>query len=253
MKNAVSINGQIAGFEVVGDQTFTTSLSIAKVFEKRHDNIIAQIKALPQDKFNALNFKVVKYQDQKGEFRPMYKMTRDGFSLLAMGFTGAKAYHWKIEFIEAFNLMERNIRYNTLHVKDKLQDVLEDLSAKSTEADTFKQKYYESLEKQNALLNQRVEDNALWMDELSAKLLSAKDKISSLERKIPHPDEEVILIKQKPKEQRVLNGVGRKFRQEEIETALELYEKGISYSAIGRALGRSASAVSYNIKKRSLV
>ncbi len=37
-------------------------------------------------------------------------MTRDGFTLLAMGFTGAKALQWKLRYIEAFNRMETEIR-----------------------------------------------------------------------------------------------------------------------------------------------
>nr|WP_252206553.1 Rha family transcriptional regulator [Campylobacter vulpis] len=74
MSDLVVINGINVEFEVVGDQTFTTSLDIAAVFEKRCDNIIAQIKALPQDEFNALNFKAVKYKDGKGEIRPCYNL-----------------------------------------------------------------------------------------------------------------------------------------------------------------------------------
>ncbi|MBR8463644.1 Rha family transcriptional regulator [Campylobacter sp. faydin G-24] len=110
MSNVVLINNQSVSFEVVGYQTYTTSLDIASVFEKRHDNILAQIRELPQDDFNALNFKEIKYQDQKGELRPCYKLTRDGFSLLVMGFTGEKAYRWKIEFINAFNKMENMLK-----------------------------------------------------------------------------------------------------------------------------------------------
>ena len=40
---------------------------------------------------------------------PMYNLTRDGFSLLAMGFTGKTALQWKIAFIDAFNTMERTL------------------------------------------------------------------------------------------------------------------------------------------------
>ena len=72
MSNSVVINNQEVSFEVVGEQTFTTSFDVANVFGKRHDNIIAQIKALPKDNFNALNFKAVEYLDKKGELRPCY-------------------------------------------------------------------------------------------------------------------------------------------------------------------------------------
>lgn len=38
-----------------------------------------------------------------------YLMTRDGFSLLVMGFTGQKALEWKLRYIEAFNEMENSL------------------------------------------------------------------------------------------------------------------------------------------------
>ena len=70
----------------------TTSLKVAEFFGKRHDNVLRAIERLEcSEKFNALNFEVVKYIDQKGQARTMYNMTKDGFTLLAMGFTGKKA------------------------------------------------------------------------------------------------------------------------------------------------------------------
>ena len=110
MSSAVIINNCEVELEVAGDQTYTTSLAIANVFQKRHDNIIAQIRALPQDEFAALNFKASEYIDKSGRKLPMYKMTRDGFVLLAMGFTGEKAYKFKIEYINAFNRMADEIK-----------------------------------------------------------------------------------------------------------------------------------------------
>lgn len=65
MSDLVVINDINVKFEVVDNAVYTTSLIMADVFEKRHDNIIAQIKALPQDDFNALNFKAVEYKDKK--------------------------------------------------------------------------------------------------------------------------------------------------------------------------------------------
>lgn len=120
MSNLVVINGINVELEVVDNAVYTTSLIIANVFEKRHDNIIAQIKALPQDEFNALNFKAVEYKDKKGELRPCYNLTRDGFSLLVMGFTGEKAYKWKIEFIKAFNEMEKRLKNLEIEKHEKL-------------------------------------------------------------------------------------------------------------------------------------
>lgn len=118
MKNAVSMNGQSVSFEVVDGAATTTSLDIASVFEKRHADIIAKIEDLPQDSFTERNFPLSEYQDSTGRNLPMYKITRDGFSLLVMGFTGTKAYYWKIEFINAFNKMEQMLKEAPLHVKD---------------------------------------------------------------------------------------------------------------------------------------
>ena len=48
--------------------------------------------------------------EQNGQTYPMYLMNRDGFSLLVMGFTGAKALEWKLKYINAFNAMEKTIK-----------------------------------------------------------------------------------------------------------------------------------------------
>ena len=45
--------------------------------------------------------------DEQGKPRPMYQLSRDGFTLVAMGFTGKRALEWKVRYIEAFNAMER--------------------------------------------------------------------------------------------------------------------------------------------------
>lgn len=110
MSNTVIINNCEVELEVVGDQTYTTSLAIANVFNKRHDHIIAKIRELPQDEFTAPIFRVSEYTDKSGRKLPMYEMTKDGFVLLAMGFTGEKAYKFKIEYINAFNRMADEIR-----------------------------------------------------------------------------------------------------------------------------------------------
>ncbi|HDZ4294063.1 TPA: Rha family transcriptional regulator [Campylobacter jejuni] len=120
MSNLVVINGINVELEVVDNAVYTTSLIIANVFEKRHDNIIAQIKALPQDDFTHLNFKVSSYKDSTGRTLPCYNLTRDGFSLLVMGFTGEKAYKWKIEFIKAFNEMEKRLKNLEIEKHEKL-------------------------------------------------------------------------------------------------------------------------------------
>ncbi|EGS5837187.1 Rha family transcriptional regulator [Campylobacter jejuni] len=120
MEKLAVINGVDVELEVANNQVTTTSLDIAAVFNKRHDNIIAKIETFPKDSFTDLNFKASKYIDSTGRILPCYKITRDAFSLLVMGFTGEKAYKWKIEFIKAFNEMEKRLRNIEYEKHDKL-------------------------------------------------------------------------------------------------------------------------------------
>lgn len=92
----------------------TTSLLVAEKFDKKHFHVLRDIehiiKICPDKAFNASNFGLVNYRDLKGETRPMYNLTRDGFTMLAMGFTGQTAFLWKIAYINAFNRMEAKLR-----------------------------------------------------------------------------------------------------------------------------------------------
>lgn len=110
MEKLAVINGVDVELEVVDNAVYTTSLSVAEVFNKNHKNIIRKINEFPKDNFTKLNFELSKYIDSTGRILPCYKITRDAFSLLVMGFTGEKAYKWKIEFIKAFNEMEKRLR-----------------------------------------------------------------------------------------------------------------------------------------------
>lgn len=105
------MNELINAIELKDGKAVTTSLKIAEVFGKQHKNVIDAIRRLDiPSEFNQLNFKPVEYTDAKGERRPMYLVTRDGFTLLAMGFTGKAAMQFKVAYIEAFNAMERTIK-----------------------------------------------------------------------------------------------------------------------------------------------
>jgi len=77
----------------------TTSLTIAIVFGKRHDNILQDISQLACSKeFRVLNFQESSYQSQQNKEMPMYEITKDGFSFLVMGYTGEKAGQFKKMF-----------------------------------------------------------------------------------------------------------------------------------------------------------
>ncbi|MGR6980312.1 Rha family transcriptional regulator [Testudinibacter sp. P27/CKL/0425] len=108
-------------------KALTTSLAVAKFFGKQHKNILRAIENLEcSPTFNELNFELVKYTDEKGERRPMYRMTRSGFVFLAMGFTGKKAAQFKEAYITRFDEMERWIvsRESLAKTNDRLGDAV---------------------------------------------------------------------------------------------------------------------------------
>lgn len=99
---------------VIGNRVTTTSTYVAKVFSKRHDNVMRDIKALcVADSRCLLNFEEASYRvsQPNGGFEeyPEFTMNRDGFMLLAMGFTGKKALEFKLAFVAAFNAMEAEL------------------------------------------------------------------------------------------------------------------------------------------------
>jgi Rha family phage regulatory protein len=95
---------------VINGQLTTTSRDIATCFGKRHTDVLERIRKLDcSPDFNARNFPLVEYIDAKGESRSEYRITRDGFSFLCMGFTGAKAAQWKERYISTFNEMAEKL------------------------------------------------------------------------------------------------------------------------------------------------
>lgn len=100
---------------VYNHQLVTDSKKVAAHFGKRHDHVIRHIEAvlrgIPQNGNTPTMYKKVSYvHEQNGQTYSYYLINRDGFSLLVMGFTGAKALEWKLKFLEAFNAMEKEIR-----------------------------------------------------------------------------------------------------------------------------------------------
>lgn len=100
--NAVSVENGIPA---------TTSIKVAEIFGKDHAKVLRDIRELKCSKeFAEANFGLGSYFDSNQQERPMYAITRDGFSMLAFGFTGEKAMRFKEAYIEAFNAMEKAIK-----------------------------------------------------------------------------------------------------------------------------------------------
>ena len=101
------------------DDAWTTSVDLARVFDKRHDNVIRDIEVIMDSSpstFVDLNFEATSYKDVKGKKHKCYRMTRKGFTLVAMGFTGKKAMAFKVAYINAFEAMSELI-FSRIHTR----------------------------------------------------------------------------------------------------------------------------------------
>uniref|UniRef100_UPI0025B2478E Rha family transcriptional regulator n=1 Tax=Bacteroides acidifaciens TaxID=85831 RepID=UPI0025B2478E len=101
-------------FKGANDLVLTNSLLVAEKFGKEHRHVLDAIRDLI--KGCAENSAVPMFEEttyinpQNKQEYPMFIMNRDGFTLLAMGFTGKKALNFKMDFINAFNKMETMLR-----------------------------------------------------------------------------------------------------------------------------------------------
>ena len=105
--------------KIFDGKVVTTSRKVAEVFEKQHSVVLRAIRDLemPED-FGRCNFASTEYEaiNNLGKMvkYPEYLITRDGFTILAMGFTGKKAMEFKIAYINAFNAMEAELKEGKL-------------------------------------------------------------------------------------------------------------------------------------------
>lgn len=89
----------------------TTSMIVAQVFGKRHDDVLKRIRSLDCSReFTLRNFAECSRPGSNNKPEPFYRMTRDGFTFLCMGFTGKEAARWKEAYIQAFNRMETELQ-----------------------------------------------------------------------------------------------------------------------------------------------
>lgn len=103
-------------FADMSDTARVDSMFVARFFEKEHKNVLADIRkilnpnsGLSED-FGRLNFQPTSYTDLWNRKQAAYAMTRDGFTMLVMGYTGQKAMGFKEMYIRRFNEMEQFIK-----------------------------------------------------------------------------------------------------------------------------------------------
>lgn len=95
-------------------QVLTNSLLVAEKFGKEHKHVLDAIRELIQGcaetSADPMFVETIYVNEQNRQEYPMFVMNRDGFTLLAMGFTGKKALKFKLDYIAAFNAMERSLK-----------------------------------------------------------------------------------------------------------------------------------------------
>jgi len=95
----------------------TTSLDIATFFGMKHKDVLRAIENKIADcptEFVGRNFALVSYVDNHNQQRPMYELTRKGFDIVALGFTGPKAMEFQIAYVEAFEQKEQELQQKVL-------------------------------------------------------------------------------------------------------------------------------------------
>lgn len=113
------------------NQVVTDSRSVAEHFEKQHKHVLETITKLVSEDRPKIGpmFYETTMPDSYGRQQKAYLMNRDGFSLLVMGFTGAKALEWKLKYINAFNTMEKTLKDK--HVKHVTSDKTKEMRAEA--------------------------------------------------------------------------------------------------------------------------
>lgn len=96
----------VSDMDASGNEPTTDSMKVAERFGKHHRDVLRSVRTLEcSEDFRLRNFAQSSYVNEQGREQPCFVMTKDGFSMLAMGFTGKEAARWKEAYIGAFNAM----------------------------------------------------------------------------------------------------------------------------------------------------
>ncbi len=96
--------------QITRQEVVVSSRQVAEHFEKEHKTVLRNIHEILAAQNCATKFFHESTYDNRGKLYPEYLMTRDGFTLLVMSFTGKVAMDWKIKYINAFNEMEKQLK-----------------------------------------------------------------------------------------------------------------------------------------------
>lgn len=158
------------------------SREVAEKFEKNHDKVCRDIRKLlkSQPTKLAIEFIESEYISDRGRTYTEFLMTRNGFSLLCMGFTGEKALEWKLKYIDAFNKMEETLKsggYLSEEERLKLQLFSKDPLEVASAHNRLVELATAQLKAENEILKPKAEyhDDVLNKDGLITTTVVAKD------------------------------------------------------------------------------
>lgn len=145
-----------------------SSREVAKRFGKEHKHVLAAIRQILAAENSATKFFHETAFEYRGQRFPEYLINRDGFALLAMGFTGKEAVTWKLKYIEAFNQMEKQLaaqHKDQQHI-EQLEATNERLTAAIQAVSTAKEQLAEVTDLRNDFIKHR--------DDYKARFIQAK-------------------------------------------------------------------------------
>ena len=149
-----------------------SSRRVADDFKKRHSDVIEKIQQLIKAEKSVMSmFIESSYKAGTGKNYKEYLLTRDGFSLLVMGFNGREALEWKLKYIEAFNAMERKLKEISKPDSYMIDDPIERAKRWIEEREQYN-KVTAELEEQNSFVNKISESNGSMLVREVAKLAS---------------------------------------------------------------------------------
>lgn len=143
-------------------KVLTNSVLVAKKFGKEHKHVLDSIRKIMTAENSAVlqMFEQSSYLNEQNKLQPMFIMNRDGFTLLAMGFTGKQAMEFKLDYIGAFNKMEETLKKTSITT---LPDFTNPAEAARAWAHEYEQKQLEArradaAEQQVFALSQEIAD-----------------------------------------------------------------------------------------------
>lgn len=139
---------------VENNQAVTSSLTVAEEFDRQHRHVLDSIKDIFEkdaEKAATLFYETTYIHEQNKQQYRMYLMNRDGFAVLAMGFTGDKALKFKFRFLDRFNEMEERLKQQQAQSQFQLPQTYKDALLQLVE----KVEENEQLQTQNLVLEQR--------------------------------------------------------------------------------------------------